>query len=843
MSLRRWAFLLCITVLADATCLRAETGYDAWLRHAFIDDANVRQIYADLPATIVTLDPTIVLGTAGSELNRGMRGMLGRTPRMQTQLPNESCILLGTLASLEHALPSVNLPRSLPEDGYLLKTTAANGHSLLLITAMNDRGVLYGAFALLRKIGLHQDLTYLDEQSSPFASIRWTNEWNNLDGSIERGYAGRSIFFDANNVVPNLTRAGDYARLLASVGINGCTVNNVNANPRAISTEFLPQLARLAAAFRPWGIRLSVSVDFSSPKILGHLDTFDPLDPKVAAWWKEKADEIYKAIPDLGGILLKADSEGRVGPSTYGRTHADAANVIAKALKPHGGVLVYRGFVYDHHMDWRNLKNDRARAAYDNFAKLDGKFDDNVLVQIKYGPIDFQVREPVSPLIAALKHTNQTLEFQVTQEYTGQQRQLCFLLPMWKEILDFDFRSGSEPSRVKDIVSGKTFQRPLGGLVAVTNVGLDQNWLGHDLAMSNLYAFGRIAWNTDLSARAIIDEWTRLTFGHNAQVVDTIDSLQLRSWRIYENYTGPLGAGGLTDIIGVHYGPGIESSERNGWGQWHRADENGIGMDRTAATGTGFVSQYPPALASLYESLETCPDNLLLFMHHVPYMHLLHSGKTVIQHIYDSHYAGADEAQGFPEQWQRLHGKIDEERYQAVLEKLQYQAAYAFVWRDAICNWFFKNSRIADTMDRVGHHPGRIEAETMSLEGYAIEPVTPWEDASGSLAIACSASRCTAITRFSGVDGWYKIGVQYFDQNNGASHFQVFVGNQLIGQWTAGEWFPSAKLDAHTSTRHTMEGIALRNGDEIRIEAVPDGGEQAAIDYLEILPEARNLRN
>jgi alpha-glucuronidase len=829
MNFYRWTLLLFLGALS----LRAETGYDAWLRYAFIDDPNVRQTYTHLPATIVTLNATTVIETAAQEASRGVRGMLAKTLRMQTQLPNEDCILLGTVASVKRALPGLSMPASLQEDGYLLRTTASGGRSILLVTAVNDRGVLYGTFALLRKIGLHQDLSYINEQSNPFAPIRWTNEWNNLDGSIERGYAGRSIFYDANNVRADLTRAGDYARLLASIGINGCTINNVNANPRAISTEFLPQLARIAAAFRPWGIRISVSVDFSSPKILGHLDTFDPLDPKVAAWWKDKADEIYKAIPDLGGILLKADSEGRVGPSTYGRTHADAANVIAKALQPHGGVLVYRGFVYDHHMDWRNLKNDRGRAAYDNFAKLDGKFDDNVLVQIKYGPIDFQVREPVSPLIAALKHTNETLELQVTQEYTGQQRQLCFLLPMWKEILDFNF----QPNLVKDIVAGKTYKRPLGGFVAVTNVGLDQNWLGHDLALSNLYAFGRIAWNANLSSRQIVDEWTRLTFGHNAQVVDAIDSLQLRSWRMYENYTGPLGAGGLTDIIGVHYGPGIESSERNGWGQWHRADEKGIGMDRTAATGTGYISQYPPPLASLYESLKDCPDNLLLFMHHVPYTHVLHSGKTVIQHIYDSHYEGAEEAQTFPEQWQRLHGKIDEERYQSVLTKLQYQAAYAYVWRDGICNWFFKTSQIADALNRVGHHLDRIEAEAMSLEGYAVVPITPWEDASGSKAITCAASPCTAVTNFNGKAGWYRVGVQYFDQDNGASHFQVFVGNQLIGQWTADERFPSPKPNAHTSTRHTMTGIALRPGDEIRIAAVPDGAEQAAVDYLEINPE------
>jgi alpha-glucuronidase len=819
---------------------QAETGYDAWLRYASIDDPSVRQMYSEVLATVVTTNASPVLTTASSELSRGIRGMLGRNLRQATRLPGEDgCILLGTLDSVRLLLTDPSLPQSMPPDGYLLKTTAANGHPILLIAGGNDRGVLFGTFALLRNLALHHEIAYLNEQHTPSASIRWTNEWNNLDGSIERGYAGRSIFFDGGNVRNDLTRAADYARLLASVGINGSTVNNVNANPKAISPEFLPQLARIADVFRPWGVRLSVSVDFSSPKILGHLDTFDPVDPKVAEWWKGKVDEIYRAIPDLGGVVLKADSEGRVGPSTYGRTHADAANVIARALKPHGGVLVYRGFVYNHHMDWRNLKNDRARAAYDNFAKLDGQFDDNVLVQIKEGPIDFQVREPVSPLIGALKHTNETLEFQVTQEYTGQQRQLCFLLPMWKEVLDTDLRVDERRTPVKEIVSGKTFGRPVGGLVAVTNVGLDQNWLGYDLAMANLYGFGRIAWDANLSSREIVDEWTRMTFGHDPQVVDTVNDLEMRSWRVYENYTGPLGAGGLTDIIGVHYGPGIESSERNGWGQWHRADEKGIGMDRTVATGTGYIEQYAPPLAQMYESLATCPDNLLLFMHHVPYTHVLHSGKTVIQHIYDSHYDGAAEAQQSPEKWGLLHRHIDEERWAAVLRKLQYQAAYAEVWRDDVNDWFRKTSGIPDAHGRVGHHPGRIEAESMSLQEYTVEPITPWEGASGGKAVACPSEKCAAVTQFDGQPGWYDIGIQYFDQNNGVAHFQLLVGKQLLAGWAADDDLPTPKANAHTSTRRTVEGVALRPGDEIRIVGLPNGGERAVLDYLEIKPSRR----
>lgn len=814
----------------------AETGYKAWLRYRPIDDPNVKQRYDSLPATLAVLNRSPVVVSAQSEFSRGIRGMLGRTLILETEFPSRDCILLGTLDEVRHLAPNLELPSALAPDAYLIKTIGIRGHAVLLIAGGDDRGVLYGTFDFLRKLALHQQIANLNETHAAYAPIRWTNEWDNLDGSIERGYAGRSIFFENGNVVPDLSRAADYARLLASIGIDGCTVNNVNANPRAITTEFLPQLARIADVFRPWGVRISISVDFSSPKTMGHLDTFDPLDPRVAAWWKAKADEVYRAIPDLGGFLLKADSEGRVGPSTYGRTHADAANVIARALKPHGGVLVYRGFVYNHHMDWRNLKNDRARAAFDNFAKLDGQFDDNVLVQIKYGPIDFQVREPVSPLIGALKQTNQTLEVQVTQEYTGQQRHLCFLLPMWEEILNFDLHVANESTLVKDIVSGRTFRRPTGGFVAVTNAGTDASWLGYDLAMANLYAFGRIAWNANLSAAEIIDEWTRLTFGDEARVVNTIDNLELQSWRTYEDYTGPLGVGGLTDIIGVHYGPGIESSERNGWGQWHRADEKGIGMDRTVATGTGYIGQYSPSVAAMFESLATCPDALLLFMHHVPYTYMLHSGKTVIQHIYDSHYQGAAEAQTFAEKWRRLHGRIDEERYAAVLAKLEYQAGHAIVWRDAVCNWFYRESNIRDAQDRVGHHIGRIEAEGMTLDGYDVVPVTPWEDASGGKAVSCASEKCSASTSFAGPAGWYSISVQYFDTNNGAAQFELFNNSQLLDRWTADDSLPSAKIDSHTSTRHTLSGVALQPADKIRIVGVPNGGDKAAIDYVEIVP-------
>jgi alpha-glucuronidase len=769
-----------------------------------------------------------------SPLVRGVRGMLGRTLRVASRLPEEDAIILTTYGALTAIAPNVPIPAERAEGSYLLRALPWRGHQLLLVAGADERGVLYATFALLRRIALHREIENLDERNVPYAPVRWTNEWNNLDGSVERGYAGRSIFFDNGHVVADLTRAREYARLLASVGVNGCAVTNVNADPRLLTSGFIAELARLAAAFRPWGVRMAISVDFGSPKEIGGLDTFDPLDARVMAWWKQKVDEVYAAIPDLGGFVLKADSEGRVGPSAYGRTHADAANVIARVLKPHGGLLFYRGFVYDHHMDWRNPKNDRARAAYDNFHALDGKFDDNVIVQIKYGPIDFQVREPVSPLFGALPRTNEAMELQVTQEYTGQQRHLCYLAPMWKELLDFDLQAAGGSTPVKALVSGRVFHRPTGGFVAVSNVGLDANWLGHDLAMANLYSFGRLAWNPDLSAREMADEWTRLTFGHDERVVDTIVGMLLESWPAYEDYTGFLGVGGLTDIIGVHYGPGIESSERNGWGQWHRADEHGIGMDRTVATGTGFVAQYAPPLARQYESLADCPDKLLLFMHHVPYTHVLHSGKTVIQHIYDSHYEGAAQAQSFPERWKQLRGRVDEQRYRAVLDRLEYQAGHALVWRDAICGWFLKMSGIPDARGRAGNHPDRIEAESMTLDGYAVEPVTPWETASGGKAIGCPQQNCSATFRWTGTAGWYRIATQYFDEKDGVSSYRLSVAGQLIDEWQANNNLPSDQPNGHTSTRRTVTGVALRPGDEIRIEAAADAKDRADVDYVEI---------
>ncbi|HWD20925.1 MAG TPA: alpha-glucuronidase family glycosyl hydrolase [Verrucomicrobiae bacterium] len=827
MPTRFQTFLLAFLLLLGRA--RAETGYSAWLEYG-----PSAGRYEALPDIVVALGDSPVMQSARQELQRGLKSMLGKNVRETAHLPEENAIVIGTFAEVVKLSIMFGVPADFSDDGYVLKDVVIGPRHYLLAAGRNERGVLNGVFALLRKIALGELLDDLNVAEIPANALRIVNHWDNLNGTIERGYGGRSIFWENDHVTTNLARVGDYGRLLASIGVNGCSLNNVNADSRLLTPAYLPEVAALAGALRPWGVQVYLSVDFASPQKIGGLDTFDPLDPRVAAFWSGSIDRLYAQIPDFGGIVLKADSEGRVGPSAYHRTHADAANVIARALRPHGGVLFYRGFVYDHHMDWRNLKNDRARAAYDNFHALDGAFDDNVLVQIKHGPIDFQAREPVSPLFAGLEKTRRAIELQITQEYTGQQRHLCFLVPMWKEVLDFDLRFHGENTPVKALVAGKAEHQPPGAFVGVSNVGRDTNWLGSILAMANLYGFGRLAWNPDLSADQIAREWTQMTFGANSQVVQTISDMELHSWRTYENYTGPLGAQTLTDILGSHYGPGIEASEKNGWGQWHRADEQGIGMDRTVATGTGFIGQYPPEVARLYESEATCPDELLLFFHHVPYTHVLHSGKTVIQSIYDSHYEGAGAAAAFVKQWESLHGLVDESRYAEVRKALEYQSGHAMVWRDAICQYFARLSGIPDAQGRVGHHPNRVEAESMELNGYRVVPVTPWEDASGGEAIALTNRTGMAGFRYNGPSGHFDLAVQYFDQNNGAAHYRVTVNGATVDEWTADRWLPSALLDGNTSCRRTVRGIKLQHGDRIDIEGSADGGEKAGVDYVEV---------
>ena len=748
-------------------------------------------------------------------------------------------IILGTAKEVQPHFPEISIPTDLEPESYWLLWTKHNGHPFLFIVGADEDGVLYGAFAVLRALAQGQDLHFSGIRSHPAMPIRWVDEWDNPDGSIERGYAGRSIFFEGGNVRDDLAAVGEYARLLASVGINGCNVNNVNAAPQLLTHESLQGLARIANTMRPWGVHLAMSVAIASPQTIGGLSTYDPLDPAVKAWWTAKVNEIYTLIPDFAGFTVKADSEGQPGPASYGRTPADAANLFAAALQPHGGVVLYRAFVYNHHADWRDPKADRARAAYDIFHPLDGKFAPNVIIQTKEGPIDFQAPEPVSPLFAGLRHTSQAMEVENTQEYTGQQRHLVYLAPMWKQVLDFDLRADDKSTPVKEILAGKSFHQPLGGMVGVAGVGRDA-WLGSPLAMANLYAFGRLAWNPDLIPDEIAAEWTRQTISTDPEVVATTDKMLMQSWPAYVNYTGPLGTQTLTDITGSHYGPNIESSENNGWGQWHRDDHLGIGMDRTVATGTGYVGQYPPEVAKLYESLETTPDNLLLFFHHVPYTYRLHSGKTVIQYIYDSHYEGAAQAAEFVNEWASLKDRIDPKLYEDVRARLEYQAGHAIVWRDAIVQYFLKQSGIPDDTGRAGHYPGRLEAEDARLTGYKIIDVTPWEDASGGKAVTCREAACSAEWTYAGAWGRFAIAVQYFDLQGGVAKFKLTINGRSAASWAADATLPSRHPNGDNSTRYTVRNVELKPSDILRVEGTPDGPDPAAFDYIEVTPASRH---
>ncbi|HEX3044928.1 MAG TPA: alpha-glucuronidase family glycosyl hydrolase [Bacillota bacterium] len=655
---------------------------------------------------LVVVETNPVLENAVTEIRRGIDGMLRITPTVSDSLVHPAT-LIGTVEGfpLLGALLSHAEKEQIREEGFALKTVTRPEGSYLVIAGKTAKGALYGAFHLLKLIALQTDLHELSIVENPKNPLRLIEHWDNLDGKIERGYAGGSIFYRENQISGDFGRIKDYARLLSSIGINGIVINNVNVHEfetRLITREYLPQVTRLASLFRDYGIRIFLSINFASPIRIGQLDTADPLDPGVRKWWWEKVAEIYDLIPDFGGFLVKADSEFNPGPYQYGRSHADGANMLGDALELYGGLVIWRCFVYNCLQDWRDRITDRARAAYDNFKPLDGLFKDNVVLQVKNGPMDFQVREPVSSLLGGMEKTNETIELQITQEYTGQQRHLCYLVPLWKEVLDFDTQARGQGAPVKKVVDGSLFGWKNCGFAAVSNVGDDPNWTGHHLAQANLYGFGRLAWNPDLTAAGIAAEWIHQSFSSEEMVVATISEMLLDSWRIYESYTAPLGIGWMVNP-GHHYGPNVDGYEYSKWGTYHRADCDGIGIDRTMKTGTGYVSQYYPPVAARYDSLETCPDELLLFFHHVSYTHRLKSGETVIQYIYNTHFEGVEEAARLKEKWLKLKGKIDEQRFEQVLKRLEEQVEHAKEWRDQINTYFYRKTGIPDEKGRKIH--------------------------------------------------------------------------------------------------------------------------------------------
>ena len=637
-----------------------------------------------------------ILRNALTELERGLDKMLGITCVIEWDPPSDHKGVDSQAPLSDTGFTVRRASEGIRPEGYRLMEQ----DGILTLEAADEKGVLYGIFHILRQIALEKPLRQTNVLCEPDNPLRMLNHWDNMDGSIERGYSGNSFFFENGEVLVD-ERTNDYARLAASVGINGVVLNNVNVKEQAtwlITDRYFDKVAQIARIFEGYGIKLFLSLNYAAPLELGNLDTADPFSEDVIVWWREKFSEVFNRIPNLGGFLVKADSEGRPGPFTYGRTQADGANMLADLIKPHGGIIIWRCFVYNCTQDWRDTKTDRARAGYDNFIEMDGDYHDNVILQIKNGPMDFQIREAVSPLLGGLTKTNQMLEVQAAQEYTGQQIDLCYLIPLFKEVLDFRTYCRPDKDTVADVVSGRTFGNRLCGMAAVSNTGNDENWTGNDLAAANFYGFGRLAFSTSLSAEEIASEWAGMTYSNDRVVKDAIVKLLMGSRATYEKYTSPLGIGWMV-TPNTHYGPSVDGYEYSRWGTYHRADHLGVGVDRTDS-GTGYVRQYHEPNASRYNSVEECPEELLLFFHHLPYTHILKSGKTLIQHIYDSHFEGVQEVEEMIRVWEGLKGRIPECSYELVRERFLRQLSNAKEWRDQVNSYFYRKSGIPDEKNR-----------------------------------------------------------------------------------------------------------------------------------------------
>lgn len=652
----------------------------AWLKYHTIKDYSD----ADYFKAVYTLENGKIVERALEELTLATNRMFGVSIERSVSIPTKGIVL--KLISKENLI----------NEGFQIEEK--NG--LIEVAANAEVGLLYGVYELLRNAICKKKMNSLSIISVPDKEFRMLNHWDNIDGSIERGYSGESFFFEEKQIVVN-ERTRDYARLLASVGINATIINNVNVKHEAtefITKPYLKRLKELVDLFDSYGIKLFLSLNYAACMELGGLDSADPLDESVIAWWQERMKVVYEELPSLGGFLVKADSEGRPGPFTYGRNQADGANMLARAIKPYQGMIIWRCFVYNCQQDWRDKTIDRARAAYDYFYDLDGAFLDNVILQIKNGPLDFQVREPFMPLFGKLKKTNHIMEVQIAQEYTGQQIDLCYLIPWFKEILDSKTYCGEKKDTIGDLLEGKCCNHKGRGIAAVANTGNNENWTGNDLAAANFYGFGRLSWNSKLASEEIATEWIIQTFSDKTQVVNTITKLLLMSWKTYEKYTAPLGVGFMVTPH-YHYGPNIDGYEYSRWGTYHRADHWGIGVDRTKK-GTGYASLYYPELAEIYENVETCPDELLLFFHHVTYNHKLHSGNTVLQHIYDTHFDGVKDVESMIKMWKEIEKVLPSKEFKRVEKRFQLQLENAKEWCDQMNSYFYRKTAVEDKYQR-----------------------------------------------------------------------------------------------------------------------------------------------
>lgn len=664
-----------------------ESGYDMWLRYQPVSDQSLMRDYRKKLRHLVVQGETEIMASAADELTMGLEGLLGQELSRGNELARRGSLVIGTPknSKLIADLDWGDRLASQGPEGYLIETTRIGRRHVTVVASEGEQGVLYGAFHLLRLLQTHESIDDLAIASAPKVEHRVVNHWDNLNRLVERGYAGLSLWdWGSLPAYKENPRYRDYARINASLGINGTAINNVNADPRILTDQFLEKVAALAEVFRRYGIKTYLSINYDSPRAFGDLDTADPLDPRVQQWWKDAADRVYEHIPDFGGFLVKADSEGQPGPHGYGRTHADGANMLAEAVAPHGGVIFWRAFVYDPE------QGDRFREAYDEFMALDGKFHDNVVVQIKNGPIDFQPREPFSPLFGGMKESNVMLELQVTQEYFGFSYHLAYQGPLFEEVLQSDTYAKGEGSTIGKILGGEVFDYSQTGMAGVINPGTDMNWTGHPFVQSSWYAFGRMAWDYELSSEEIAEEWMRMTFVNDPRFLDPVGEIMEESREAGVNYRNPLG---LTHLYaqGHHYGPApwYAESERPDWTAvyYHKADEEGIGFDRTES-GSNAIEQYHPPVRDQYADIDKIPEELLLWFQRVDWDHKLKSGRSVWEELVHKYDTGVQQVRDMQEQWAEVEGLIDEERFERVRALLEVQLRDAIRWRDSAVSYF-----------------------------------------------------------------------------------------------------------------------------------------------------------
>jgi alpha-glucuronidase len=676
--------LILIFGLLISVSLHAENGYRLWMNYKSITDHSVLAQYRFI-GNIYINGNSPTLGVIRNELEAALPTLLARSVKFSAAQKADIIITRGGSTDFPDNLRIQQELKTLGEEGFLIRTLHLHGRSSILITANKDVGLLYGVFHFIRLLQTNQPITNLNIRSTPAVKLRLLNHWDNLNRTVERGYAGFSIW--KWHTLPTYIdpRYTDYARANASIGINGTVLTNVNANAIVLTPAYLTKVKALADVFRPYGIKVYLTARFSAPVEIGGLKTADPLNKNVQKWWNNKVKEIYDYIPDFGGFLVKANSEGQPGPQDYGRTHADGANMLADAMKPFNGIVIWRAFVYSH-----EVPDDRHKQAYSEFVPLDGKFRENVMLQVKNGAIDFMPREPFHPLFGAMPKTPLMMEFQVTQEYTGQGTHLVFLAPLFKECLDSDTWAKGKGTTVAKILEGRIDHHSISGIAGVSNIGDDINWCGHPFAQANWYALGRLCWDPGISSSQIADEWLRMTFSNNSQFVKSVKEIMLASREIMVSYMNPLGLHHIM-AAGNHYGPGpwVDNQPRADWNSvyYHKASVDGIGFDRTSS-GSNAIAQYFPGARKQWEDPGTCDEKYLLWFHHVSWNFRMKSGRTLWNELCYKYYAGADSVKWMQEVWQRQKNLVDEEQFRHVNMLLNIQREEAKWWRNACLLYF-----------------------------------------------------------------------------------------------------------------------------------------------------------